>query len=97
MPKPIGSTKSGGRIKGTLNKKTQHLAEVLEELNFGVLARLVELMPKLSIEKQADILLSLMSYLYPKRKAFELTNLDSKNAPQVILTMPDNGRSAKID
>ena len=97
MSKPIGSAKSGGRIKGTLNKKTQHLADAFEELNFSVLERLVELVPKLSIEKQADILLSLMSYLYPKRKAFELTSLDTKNAPQVILTMPDNGRSAKID
>ena len=97
MPKPIGSTKSGGRIKGTLNKKTQHLTDALEELNFSVIERLVELMPKLSLEKQADILLNLMSYLYPKRKAFELTNLQSINMPQVILTMPDNGRSEKLD
>lgn len=97
MSKPIGSAKTGGRTKGTQNKKTQHLFEVLDTLKFDAPERLVELLPKLSLEKQADILLNLMSYLYPKRKAFELTNLQSINMPQVILTMPDNGRSEKLD
>lgn len=33
--------------------------------------RLINLLPNLSNEKQADVLLNLMAYLYPKRKAIE--------------------------
>lgn len=62
---------TSGRKKGTPNKRTLLLSETLENLKLDVPARLNELLPKLSNEKQADILLELMSYLYPKRKPLE--------------------------
>ena len=48
------------------------LQELLQDLGCDVPQRLVTLLPQLSPEKQADILLELMQYLYPKRKALEL-------------------------
>lgn len=66
-PKPATS----GRKKGTPNKKTLILSESLENLKLDVPARLNELLPLLPYEKQADVLLELMSYLYPKRKPLE--------------------------
>jgi hypothetical protein len=65
--KPVAS----GRKKGTPNKKTLVLSESLENLKLDIPARLNELLPLLSYEKQADVLLELMSYMYPKRKPLE--------------------------
>jgi hypothetical protein len=62
---------ASGRKKGTPNKKTLVLSETLETLKLDVPTRLNELLPLLSYEKQADVLLELMSYLYPKRKPLE--------------------------
>lgn len=60
-----------GRQKGTPNRRTQRLAEVLEEGGINVPLRLLRILPKLPPEKQADVLLGLMPYLYPKRKPQE--------------------------
>lgn len=37
----------------------------------------MELLPSLSPEKQADVLVDLMSYVYPKRKAIEQLNVNA--------------------
>ena len=47
------------------------MSESLEALKLDIPARLNELLPLLTYEKQADVLLELMSYLYPKRKPLE--------------------------
>lgn len=65
-----------GRQKGTPNKKTLILTEILDSLDCDVTQRLTELLPQLQPEKQADVLLELMSYIFPKRKALELTGAD---------------------
>lgn len=62
---------ASGRKKGTPNKKTLVLSESLDALKLDIPARLNELLPLLTYEKQADVLLELMSYLYPKRKPLE--------------------------
>jgi len=62
---------ASGRKKGTPNKRTLLLSESLENLKLDVPTRLNELLPLLSNEKQADVLLELMGYLYPKRKPLE--------------------------
>lgn len=72
MKKVVGS----GRQKGTPNKKTQVLAEILENLSLDVPQKIAELLPSMPPEKQADVLLELMTYLFPKRKALELTGSD---------------------
>lgn len=68
--------KGSGRKKGTPNKKTLVLTEILESLDCDVTQKLTELLPQLNPEKQADVLLELMSYLFPKRKALEVTGPD---------------------
>lgn len=68
-PKPAGS----GRRKGTPNTRTLHLMEALESIDFNVPERLIRLLPELAADKQAEILVELMGYLFPKRKATELS------------------------
>lgn len=77
MSRPHGSTKTGGRLKGTPNRKTQFLSEILEARSFCIAEKLIDLLPSLSTEKQADILVDLMSYIYPKRKAIEQLNVNA--------------------
>lgn len=91
MAKPQGSHKTGGRFKGTPNKKTLVLQDALEKCGIDVVAKLAELLPRLPAEKQADILMNFLSYLYPKRKSVELSSHAVENGPQVIVTLPSNG------
>ncbi|MFZ3229840.1 MAG: hypothetical protein WA160_06520 [Pseudobdellovibrio sp.] len=80
MSKSIGSPKTGGRKKGTPNKSTFELYENLEKHNFDVVDQLMQILPQLSTDKKVNVLLELMSYLFPKRKAVEvLTAQPSKN------------------
>lgn len=74
MPRPTGLPKTGGRKSGTPNKKTALLHEALEAQGLDVPGRLAKLLPQLEPEKQADVLLELMSYLYPKRKALQINS-----------------------
>lgn len=90
--KPVGS----GRKRGTPNRRHTVLVEALEAIDFSIPERLVELLPKLTPEKQADVLLDMMSYVFPKRKSLELSGqIEPANRPQVIVTIPDNGRSVR--
>jgi hypothetical protein len=73
VPRQRGLKKTGGRRAGTPNRRSVMLHELLQSLDCDVPKRLVALLPELSPERQADVLLELMQYLYPKRKAIELT------------------------
>jgi len=66
------SLRKGGRAKGTPNKRTLILNDILMNLGHDVPQKLVALMPKLSPDKQADVYLKLMEFLYPKRKAIDV-------------------------
>lgn len=68
MGKPLGSEKTGGREKGTPNKRTLTLHKHFEEINFNIPNTIVELLPKLDPKDQAIVLLKLMEFIYPKRK-----------------------------
>lgn len=72
----MGKIEGSGRKKGTPNKKTLVLTDILESLDCDVTQKLTEILPQLQPEKQADVLLELMSYIFPKRKALELTGAD---------------------
>ncbi len=87
---------NSGRKKGTPNRNTQNLFEALKALNFDVPERLVRLLPELAPDKQAAILIDLMSYLYPKRKAVEISDITKSVGPQVIVTLPFNGREQNV-
>ncbi len=66
-PKPENS----GRQKGTPNKKTTALIELLDTLNVEPVRDLMALMPELNPKEKADVLRDLIGYIYPKRKAVE--------------------------
>lgn len=67
--------------------------EKADKLNINLPLNLINLIPNLPVEKQADVYLKLMEYLYPKRKAIELTNeIEQSKKPQVVIHLPSNGR-----
>ncbi len=72
----MAKIEGSGRKKGTPNKKTLILSEILDSLDCDVPTKLIDLLNLLDPDKQADVLLELMSYLFPKRKALELTGAD---------------------
>jgi hypothetical protein len=71
MAKTTGSIKTGGRKKGTPNKRTEALRDLFAKKDFCVPERIIELLPTLEPAKQIDVLVQLMGYLFPKRKAIE--------------------------
>jgi hypothetical protein len=76
-----GKQKTGGRMAGTPNKRTTQLIETLDGLNIDLPTKILELLPTLLPEKQVDVLLHLMPYVYPKRKAVELDVHDKSERP----------------
>jgi hypothetical protein len=66
--RPRGS----GRKPGTPNKKTVQLKEFFDKAKFNIPERILEILPQLPISKQADLLVGLMAYVYPKLKNVEL-------------------------
>jgi hypothetical protein len=92
MAKPKGSEKTGGRKKGTPNKRTQVFLEILEEQDFCVVRSSIRLYRKALRqfkEDQSDFrfkyleiaqrgLMDLMQYQYPKRKSVEHTGADGE-------------------
>lgn len=67
MGRPVGYPKSGGRKPGSLNKTTQDLNLVCEQMEFNPFQALI----KLAMEGNEKCLIEACSYLYPKRKALE--------------------------
>jgi hypothetical protein len=67
MPRPQGLPKTGGRKKGTPNRRTGILAEELHCMGFHPAAELARLIPKLEPEAQARTLVALLGFLYPKK------------------------------
>ena len=92
MPRPEGYKKTGGREKGTPNRKSLEIQEVLFNLGVDVVGQLVELLPELDADKRASVLLDLMHYIYPKRKAVEICERDFQARTQVVIRLPANGR-----
>jgi hypothetical protein len=80
--------KTGGRKKGTPNKKTQVAAEILEELGFCPIRKGVEMFERALEEFEEDRsdyrfkyleiahaeIKDLRQYVFPKRKAIDLTS-----------------------
>ena len=82
MPRPKGLPKTGGRAKGTPNKRTQSVMEKLEALGCDPIAGLAKIAmnkrQKLGVRKDVPIELraqmfkELAQYVAPKRKAIEI-------------------------
>lgn len=92
-----GSPKTGGRKRGVPNKKTQVFQEALDSHGIDVVSQLAEILPHLDSAKRADVLLHLLAYQFPKRKAVEITGQNGLPAPEVVLIqLPANGRERKV-
>lgn len=91
--RPSGQIKTGGRKKGALNKTTAQLIEKLDGLGIDLPKRIYKCVESLEelektgdpmfrlqlIRAESDIYLELMQYVYPKRKAVELTDPNGEN------------------
>jgi hypothetical protein len=83
--KPNGS----GRKRGTANRKTSNFQECLQSYGCDLPLKITEILPNLSPDKQADVLLGLLNYIYPKRKNMEvLVEAAEEQEPQVIVNLP---------
>ena len=72
--------KTGGRAKGTPNKKTTELIELLGDYN--PIVRLIEIAKdkNTSLDMHVKINLDLLPYIYPKRKSIDM---NSNEMPEV--------------
>ncbi len=79
MAKLRGGAKTGGRQKGTPNKKTEGLLEICERKGISPFEAMVDLALSASDDAvKFGVLKELCTYLYPKRKAVELSGPDGK-------------------
>lgn len=76
-----GKAKTGGRKKGTPNKRTKELAEVLG--SFDPADKLVQIYNETDdLDLKAQICRDLLKYVYPQRKAVEMSaDVDINNEP----------------
>lgn len=78
-------TKVGGRVKGTMNRKSEALFDLCEEMGYNPFAELLKLSQETLEESvRASCLKELCQYLYPKRKAIE-HSMDQDSAFKVII------------
>ena len=77
----------GGRRKGIPNKRTKELQEILTGQKIDVAKRLCWMLEDPELEKKVKvaILLELMSYIYPKRKAIEVDDKNNEVEKAIIV------------
>ena len=90
MGRPAGLPKTGGRGKGTPNRKTVLLREALDAKGISPVNRLCDLLVELTPKDQTSVLLELLPYLYPRRKP---TDEDDPNRSQEFQTFADMVRA----
>lgn len=78
MPRPKGLPKTGGRVRGTPNKKTDELARKLAKLGCDPIEgmALIAIDPDHAPELRVRCYIELAQYLYPKRKAADPPSLE---------------------
>lgn len=76
MAKPKGLAKTGGRLKGTPNKKTQTLFEICEEEGIDPFRGLLKLANHQDVAIKLQALKEVCRYLYPIRRAVEVSGPD---------------------
>ena len=66
--------KTGGRTRGTPNKRTQEAAQILEELGCNPIRGMAEIAVSASnpSELRARMFMELAHYVYPKRKTVDV-------------------------
>lgn len=98
MAKAVGSSKTGGRKKGTPNKRTLAFKETLEERGIDLLGEVLDTAKRLPERERANLYLNLLPYQYPKRKPTETSptsladHLNQMNNDQLRELYQDLGR-----
>jgi hypothetical protein len=82
--------KSGGRQKGTMNKPGQQAAEILRSLNCDPIEGMVRIAMDTnnSPELRGRMFSDLARYIYPQRKAVELSGTDGADL-KITVTRAD--------
>ena len=77
--------KTGGRLAGTPNRKTKEVAEILASLGHDPISAMVEIArnPKASLDLRGRMNAELLNYVYPRRKAIEVSS-DTDNVTRRI-------------
>ena len=87
--------KTGGRVAGTPNKRTQELVSRLEALGVDPVLGLAEIAkdPMASIDLRARVLIDLMQYVWPKRKALDVS-AESQQPISIRIGISNKGEPA---
>ncbi|WP_374028992.1 hypothetical protein [Bdellovibrio bacteriovorus] len=72
MARSIGLPKTGGRKKGTPNKRTLAFSEVLDSHGIELLSEILSHAASISEQDRIGIYLGLLPYQYPKRKPTDI-------------------------
>lgn len=86
MAAPKGHPRYGGRTKGHPNKKTQDLIQICEDEGLDPFRAMLK-QAQLIDEPKAkfDALERICQYIYPKRKALEMSNEEETRPFRVII------------
>ena len=81
--------KTGGRTKGTPNKKTQIIQQQMEDLGFDPIESMIEIsrlaMANKDYSLAGQIAKELAQYIYPKRKAVEHVTEEDLEPMQITI------------
>lgn len=85
--------KTGGRKRGTPNKRTQQAAELVRELGCDPIRGMAAIAAdkRHPIELRAKMYAELAHYVYPKRKAVDMLHHDELDEP-IEFTLEINGK-----
>lgn len=78
MAAPKGHPRYGGRKKGSVNKVTQSIQQFFDDNGIFIPEKIIELMPELEPRDRMKAWLEVAQYVYPKRKAIEVTGKDGE-------------------
>ena len=82
--------KTGGRTKGTLNKRTEETRDVLKKLGFNPVRRAVKLAETTEDDAiKAQMIKALLKHWSPELKAVEVNAQVTHWTPELIATLSD--------
>lgn len=89
--------KTGGRVAGT-HRRTQEIQELLESLGHNPIKAMVEIAnnPKASLDLRGRMNAELLPYLYPRRKAVEVSGADGHAIEMSIAEELRAARNARL-
>jgi hypothetical protein len=95
--RPIGTPKTGGRQKGTPNRMTLHVADILIRLNCDPIEGLARIAMDEDnpVDVRARCYIELAQYLYPKRKPVDVAR-DERTPINVNVNLDNSDGSPDV-